>query len=41
MIFVDVEIPWLKQFEEKPEPAEPTNMDLTDYLTMLEENEYK
>ena len=35
-------IPWLKRFDEKDEdPAEPTNMALTDYLTMLEENEYK
>jgi len=37
---MDVEIPWLKRFEEKPD-KEPDEIEQVDYETMLEELEFR
>ena len=37
---MDVEIPWLKRFDEKPQ-EEPDEIELVDYETMLEELEFR
>ena len=37
---MDVEIPWLKRFEEEPQ-EDPDEMELVDYETMLEELEFR
>ena len=37
---MDVEIPWLKRFEEEPKD-EPDEIEQVDYETMLEELEFR
>ena len=37
---MDVEIPWLKRFEEEPQ-EDPDELELIDYETMLEELEFR